>query len=194
MVKESSGYMKISVGVSNRHVHLKENDFKILFGEISLEKDFDLHQKGEFASKLFVTIKWPKGHIDRVRVIGPIRTYTQVEVSRTDCYILGINPPIRKSGDISSSSPITIIGPNGTVELEEGAIIAERHIHITKQQLAYYQLDENKPLNIVVRGEKPTILNNVKLKVSENAYFELHLDTDDANACNLKNGDIVDIL
>lgn len=194
MVKESSGYMKISVGVSNRHVHLKENDFKILFGEISLEKDFDLHQKGEFASKLFVTIKGPKGHIDRVRVIGPIRTYTQVEVSRTDCYILGINPPIRKSGDISSSSPITIIGPNGTVELEEGAIIAERHIHITKQQLAYYQLDENKPLNIVVRGEKPTILNNVKLKVSENAYFELHLDTDDANACNLKNGDIVDIL
>ena len=194
MVKESSGYMKISVGVSNRHVHLKENDFKILFGEISLEKDFDLHQKGEFASKLFVTIKGPKGHIDRVRVIGPIRTYTQVEVSRTDCYILGINPPIRKSEDISSSSPITIIGPNGTVELEEGAIIAERHIHITKQQLAYYQLDENKPLNIVVRGEKPTILNNVKLKVSENAYFELHLDTDDANACNLKNGDIVDIL
>lgn len=194
MVKESSGYMKISVGVSNRHVHLKENDFKILFGEISLEKDFDLHQKGEFASKLFVTIKGPKGHIDRVRVIGPIRTYTQVEVSRTDCYILGINPPIRKSGDISSSSPITIIGPNGTVELEEGAIIAERHIHITKEQLAYYQLDENKPLNIVVRGEKPTILNNVKLKVSENAYFELHLDIDDANACNLKNGDIVDIL
>ena len=186
--------MKISVGVSNRHVHLKESDFKILFGDINIEKAYDLHQKGEFASNLFVTIKGQKGSIDRVRVIGPFRTYTQVEVSRTDCYTLGINPPIRKSGDISSSSPITIIGPNGTLELEEGAIIAERHIHITKEQLEYYKLEEDKPLNILVQGEKPTILNNVKLKVSDNAYFELHLDTDDANACNLKNGDIVDIL
>ena len=194
MVIESSDYMKISVGVSNRHVHLTEEHFKTLFGEISLEKDFDLHQKGDFASKLFVTIKGPKGSIDKVRVVGPIRTYTQVEVSITDSYTLGINPPIRKSGDISSSSPITIIGPNSTLELKDGAIIAERHIHVTKEQLAYYKLDENKPLNILVQGEKPTILNNVKLKVSDNAYFELHLDTDDANACNLRNGDIVDIL
>ena len=187
--------MNIRVGVSNRHVHLLESDYEILFGKNSrLTKRNDLSQDDEFASNDVVTIKTEAGVLNNVRVLGPFRNYTQVEVSRTDSYTLGINPPIRKSGDISSSSQITIIGPNSTLELKEGAIIAERHIHVTKEQLAYYQLDENKPLNILVQGEKPTILNNVKLKVSDNAYFELHLDTDDANACNLRNGDIVDIL
>lgn len=186
--------MKVSVGISNRHVHLTENNFKVLFGNINLEKDYDLKQKDQFASTSFVTIKGNKGSIEHVRVIGPFRDYSQVEISKTDSYILGINPPIRKSGDIENSEAITLIGPNGTLELEEGTIIAERHIHITKEQLKYYGLDEHKTLNIIVQGEKPTILNNVKLKLSDNAFFELHLDTDDANACFLKNGDIVDIL
>lgn len=186
--------MKISVGISNRHIHLKEEDYIKLFGNNEIEKEYDLHQKGEFASKSFVNIEGPKGVIENVRIIGPFRNYSQVEISRSDSYKLGLKPPIRKSGDINNSPNITIIGPNDKLELENGVIIPERHIHITKEQIDYYKLDENKPLNIVVKGEKPTILGNVKLKVSDNAYFELHLDTDDANACNLKNGDIVDIL
>lgn len=186
--------MKISVGVSNRHIHLKEEDYIKLFGSTLIEKEYDLHQKGEFASSSFVTIEGPKGLIEKVRIIGPFRSYSQVEISTSDSYKLGINPPIRKSGDISGASSITIIGPNGKCELQNGVIIPERHIHVTKEQLEYYKLDENKLLNIVVKGEKPTILGNVYLKVSDNAYFELHLDTDDANACRLKNGDIVDIV
>ena len=186
--------MKISVGISNRHIHLKEDDYKILFGNALIEKEYDLHQKGEFASTSFVTIEGPKGTLEKVRIIGPFRTYSQVEVSTSDSHKLGINPPIRKSGDITDSPSILIIGPKGKLQLENGVIIAERHIHITEEQLKYYKLEQDKPLNIVVRGEKPTILGNVHLKVSDNAYFELHLDMDDANACRLKNGDIVDIL
>lgn len=187
--------MKISVGVSNRHVHLNERDFKTLFGEEAvLEKKYDLNQKGEFASTFYVAIQGKKGKLDNVRVVGPLRSYTQVEVSKTDSYVLGINPPIRKSGDIENSESCVIIGPKGVLELINGVIIAERHIHITKEQLEYYKLDENKTLNIIVKGDKPTMLSGVHLKVSDNAYFELHLDRDDANACNLKNGDIVDIL
>ena len=186
--------MKISVGVSNRHIHLKEEDYIKLFGNNKIEKKYDLHQKGEFASTSVVKIEGPNGIIENVRIIGPFRTYSQVEVSKSDSYKLGLNSPIRKSGDINNSPSITIIGPNGELELQNGIIIPERHIHITEEQLEYYKLDLNKPLNIVVKGEKPTILGNVKLKVSDNAYFELHLDIDDANACNLKNGDIVDIL
>lgn len=187
--------MKISVGVSNRHVHLKESDFKILFGDDAvLEKKNDLNQRGQFASTSQVTIETSKGKIERVRVLGPLRNYTQVEISKTDSYVLGLNPPIRKSGDIENSESCTIIGPKGILKIETGVIIAERHIHITKEQLNYYKLDENKTLNILVSGEKPTMLSKAHLKVSEDAYFELHLDTDDANACCLKNGDIVDIL
>ena len=186
--------MKISVGISNRHLHVTEDDYRILFGKVKLEKVRDLHQKGEFASNSFVTIEGPKGQIEHVRIIGPFRHYTQVEVSKTDSYLLGIHPPIRKSGDIENSEIVTIIGPSGKIEQKKCAIIAERHIHLNREQLEYYQLDETKPLNIVIKGEKAAILSNVHLKVSDNAFFELHLDTDDANACDLKNGDIVDIL
>ncbi len=186
--------MKISVGVSNRHIHVTEIDYQILFGNINIEKVRDLHQKGEFVSNSFVTIQGSTGMIDHVRVIGPFRNYTQVEVSRTDSYLLGIHPPIRKSGDIEDVEMVTIIGPVGKIEQKKCAIIAERHIHLTKEQLEYYKFDETKTLNIVVKGEKAAILSNVHLKVSDNAFFELHLDTDDANACDLKNGDIVDIL
>ena len=186
--------MKISVGISNRHIHLTEDDYQILFGNGNIEKVRDLHQKGEFASNSFVTIQGSKGVIEHVRVIGPFRHYTQVEVSKTDSYLLGIHPPVRKSGDMEDGEMVTIIGSVGKIEQKKCAIIAERHIHLTKEQSKYYQFDETKTLNIVIKGEKAAILNNVHLKVSDSAFFELHLDTDDSNACNLKNGDIVDIL
>jgi len=185
--------MKISVGISNRHVHLKQSDFEILFGkDCKMEKIKDLNQPKQYASNLSLTIKGPKGIIENVRVIGPIRDYTQVEISKTDSYKLGINPPIRESGNIIGSSPITLIGPKGEIDLEYGCIIADRHIHITLKQKEIYGLEDN--IDIYVNREKETILKNVHLKISEDSYFELHLDTDDANGCNLKNGDIVEII
>lgn len=187
--------MKVSVGVSNRHVHLKEADLKILFGEDAVLHELKpIHQPTQFASKETVTIQTEKSQIENVRVMGPIRSYTQVEISQTDAYKLGIQPPIRDSGDLEGSHPITIIGPAGTIQLQNGCILANRHIHITPKQMKLYGLEGLTQVHIQIGGEKGGMLSQVFLKVSDDAYFELHLDTDDANAFQIKNGDIVTIL
>ena len=187
--------MKVSIGVSNRHVHLTKEHLEVLFGEgFELEKKSDLTQPKMFSATDVVTIKTEKSEIENVRIVGPIRTYTQVEISKTDAYKLGINPPVRDSGDISGSSSITIIGPVGTLNLEEGCIIPTRHIHILPSQLKMYGLEVADKVSVRVAGEKGGILNNVSLKVSEESFFELHIDTDDANAHLIKNGDIGEII
>lgn len=187
--------MKVSIGVSNRHVHLTKEHLSILFGkDYELEKKNDLTQPGQFASNSVVTIKTDKSEINNVRVLGPIRHYTQVEISKTDAYKLGLNPPVRNSGDLKGSSPITIIGPNGSVDLEEGCIIASRHIHILPSQIKMYGLEGKDTVNVKLNGEKGGIITNVYIKPSDEAFFELHLDTDDANAHLVKNGDIGEIL
>lgn len=187
--------MKVSIGVSNRHVHLKESDLYILFGEgYKLENIRDINQPGQFAAKETVTILTEKGSIERVRVLGPIRPYTQVEISKTDAYKLGINPPVRDSGDLEGSAPISIIGPNGRVDLDKGCIIASRHIHITPKQMELYGLEGIEKVDVLLPGEKGGILHNVSLKVSEESYFELHIDTDDANAHLVSSNDMAEII
>lgn len=187
--------MKVSVGVSARHVHLTNEHLQILFGnDAHLEQFQPIHQPGQFASKQTVTIATDKGKIENVRIVGPTRNYTQVEISQTDAYRLGINPPIRDSGDIKGSAPITIIGPVGVVTLNEGCILANRHIHITPKQMELYGLKGLTEVHVQIYGEKAGMLSHVYLKVSENSYFELHLDTDEANAFQLHNGDVVTIL
>lgn len=186
--------MKVQVGVSNRHIHLTKEHYEILVGDKKLEKLRDIKQPGQYATTDVFTIKTDKDKIDNVRLLGPFRDYSQVEISKTDAYKLGINPPIRESGDIKGSSPITIIGPCGSVELKEGCILANRHIHVDDKILKYYKLEGKDKVSILVKGEKSGILSDVYLKHSDEAYFELHLDTDDANAFLLKNGDIVDII
>ena len=185
--------MKISVGVSNRHVHLNDEDYKILFGNIPLTKRNDLNQPGTFASSLTVTIKGNKNSISNVRVLGPNRSYTQVEVSKTDAYTLGINPPVRTSGDLLDAEVITIIGSNGSIT-RKAAIIADRHIHVDKNIRKEHNLEGIEKVSVKIGGEKGGIIDNVYLKDSNEAYFELHLDTDDANAFMLKQNDIVEIL
>lgn len=187
--------MEVTVGISNRHVHLKQEDLFILFGEnYKLDNTKNINQLGQFATNSFVVIKTDKNQIDNVRVLGPIREYTQVEISKTDAYFLGIDPPVRTSGDLNGSAPITIIGPNGQIDLKEGCIIADRHIHILPRQVELYGLNNVEKVNVLIPGEKGGIITNVNLKVSDQSYFEMHLDTDDANAHLLKNGDAVTIL
>ena len=187
--------MKVSIGVSNRHVHLNEEHLKLLFGnDFELEKKNDLTQPGQYASTSVVTIQTDKSKIENVRVLGPIRPYTQVEISKTDAYKLGLHPPVRDSGDLKNSSPITIVGPKGVVKLEEGCIIPTRHIHILPNQVNMYNLENKDVVSVKINGEKGGIITNVHLKVSDDSYFELHLDTDDANAHLIKNGDIGEIL
>lgn len=187
--------MKVSIGVSNRHVHLTRENLKKLFGDdYKLEKKKELTQPGQFASTALVTLKTEKDIIENVRVLGPVRNYTQVEISRTDAYKLGLNPPVRNSGDLELSESITLIGPKGEVNLDSGCIIATRHIHILPEQVKQYNLEGKETVSVRISGEKGGIIENVYLKVADESFFELHLDTDDANAHLVKNGDIAEII
>lgn len=185
--------MKINVGVSNRHVHLNNDDYKLLFGDIPLTKRNDLTQPNTFASDLTVTITGTKRSIENVRVLGPNRSYTQVEVSKTDAYTLGLNPPVRNSGDLEGASEITITGSKGSIT-RNAAIIASRHIHVDKNIRNEHNLEGVEMVSVKINGEKGGVIDNVYLKDSEEAYFELHLDTDDANAHLIKQGDEVEII
>lgn len=186
--------MEVILGVSNHHIHLTKKDFKVLFGDVPLEVLRKVRQPNQFASTFCVTLKTEKGTIENVRVMGPCREYTQVEISRTDAYILGLHPPIRTSGHLKESSPITIIGSKGTLHLKEGCILADRHIHLLPKQAELYGLSDLEEVDVLLPGPKGGILFHVQLRVSENSYFEMHLDTDDANAHMVKNGDFARIL
>ena len=185
--------MKVLLGVSNKHVHLNEEDFKVLFNDIELENIKDLVQPGQFVSNLFVDVKTDAGELKHLRVIGPLRDYTQVELARTDTFKLKINPPIRTSGDLEGASPITIVGPAGEIT-KECAIIANRHIHIDKKTREELNLVGVDKVKIVIPGEKGAILDKVYIKESEPAALELHLDTDDANAVLAKTGDMIEVI
>lgn len=186
--------MDVIIGVSNHHVHLTEADFKILFGDVPLEVLREVRQPNQFASTFCVTLKTEKGTIENVRVMGPCREYTQVEISRTDAYILGLHPPIRASGYLEGSSPITIVGTKGVLTLKEGCILADRHIHLLPKQAELYGLSGLEEVEVLLPGLRGGILFHVKLRISENAYFEMHLDTDEANAHMVKSGDFARIL
>lgn len=185
--------MRIKLGISNRHVHLNNEDYKILFGEIPLTKRNDLNQPGMYACNETVSIKGEKRSYDNVRVLGPLRNYTQVEISKTDAYYLGVNPPVRNSGDLEGASLITIIGPCGEIE-RNAAIIASRHIHVDKNIRKEHDLEGIEKVSVRIFGEKGGIIDNVYLKDSDEAYFELHLDTDDGNAFLLQQDDEVEII
>lgn len=193
MIKVISMNIDMNVGISNRHVHLTEDDFKKLFNNKELEAVKYLNQPGQFASNLKVTIKTEKSEISGVRVLGPLRDYTQVEISKTDAYKLGLNPPVRESGNLKGSEDITIIGDN-EIMVKECTIIATRHIHASKEDLVKYNLDASKKYKVKINGEKGGIINNVSIKVSDKAFFEMHLDTDDGNGHLLKCGDTATII
>lgn len=187
--------MKISIGISNRHVHLKKEDLEVLFGEgYELKPLRPINQPGQFASFEKVTLKTSKDTIENVRILGPVRNYTQIEISRTDAFKLGLNPPVRESGDLKGSAPIIIIGPKGTLELEEGCIIADRHIHITPKEREELGLNNISEVSLKIEGIKGGVLEHVNVRCTETSYYEAHLDTDDANAHFVNNGDIAEII
>lgn len=187
--------MKVNIGISNRHVHLCSDDLHVLFGDnYELEIKKELVQPGEFASNSVVTIKTDKDEIENVRVLGPIRSYTQVEISKTDAFKLGLNPPVRDSGDLEGSAGVTLIGPNGNVDLNEGCIIATRHIHITPDKVKELGLEGLKTVSVKLDGEKGGIISNVSLKISGAYAYEMHIDTDDANAHLVGPGSVGEII
>lgn len=185
--------MKVLLGVSNKHVHLNEEDFNILFKGMTMEKVKDLVQPGQFASNLFVDVKTEAGELKHLRVLGPLRSYTQVELAKTDCFKLKVNPPVRTSGDLEGASKVTLVGPTGEVT-KECAIIANRHIHINEELRKEYNLVGVEKVRIKVDGEKGAIFDNVYLKDSKEAALEFHIDTDDANATLVKTGDMLEVI
>lgn len=187
--------MNIKIGVSNHHVHLKKEDLENLFGSnYELQPQKELSQPGEFASQEKITLKTEKGTIENVRILGPIRSYTQVEISKTDAFKLGLNPPVRESGDLSGSEAITLVGPKGEVSINEGCIIASRHIHITHADRVKMNLLDVDKVSVRINGIKGGIMENVTLKESDNYVLEMHIDTDDANAHLINQGDIGEII
>jgi putative phosphotransacetylase len=187
---------KVTVGISARHVHLSREDMDKLFGpgsELTFVKA--LTQPGQFSAEEKVTLVGPKREIKNVRVLGPLRSQTQVEISRTDAFTLGIEPPVRDSGDLANSAPLKIVGPKGEVELKEGAIIAKRHIHMTPADAERLGLKDKQLVSVRVKeGERALTFDEVLVRVSEKFALDFHVDTDEANAAGLKNGQLVEII
>ncbi len=186
----------IIAGVSNRHVHLSREDLDLLFGKgYALTPTKDLGQPGQFACKEMVTIVGPKGSIENVRILGPERKDTQIEISLTDAFKLGVMPPVRDSGDIEGTPGITIIGPNGKLEKEKGVIIAKRHVHMHPSDAEKFGVKDKDIVKVIVeKGDRRLIFDDVLIRVSEKFALEFHVDTDEANAALLKTGDIVYIV
>ena len=184
-VERNSAY-NIPVGISNRHIHLARNEIDILFGkDYELTKLKDLSQKGEYACKETVTICGPKGSIEKVRVLGPIRSKTQVEISIGDCIKTGVSPSIRLSGDLKNTSGITLIGLKGSTMIKEGVIVAQRHIHMTPKEAEEYKVVDGEVVSIEAGNLRGGILKNVMIRTNDNFMLECHLDVEEANSFGL---------
>lgn len=180
----------IPVGISNRHIHLSREHVDTLFGkDYKLTPIKDLSQPGQFACKEQLTIIGPSMRaIEGVRVLGPERKASQVEISRTDSFVLKVKPPVRESGDIAGSAPVTIIGPKGVVTLKEGCIIANRHIHMSEEEGKAFGVTDGEYVDVELAGERKSLFYDVQIRVHKNFRLEMHIDTDDANAAGVGNG------
>lgn len=180
----------IPVGISNRHIHLSREHVDVLFGKgYQLTKLKDLSQPGQYACKEQLTVIGPSMRaIEGVRVLGPERKKSQVEISRTDSFVLKLKPPVRESGDISGSAPITIIGPKGIVTLDEGCIIANRHIHMSEDEGRVFGVKDGEYVDVELDGERRSLFYDVQIRVHKDFRLEMHIDTDDANAAGVGNG------
>lgn len=180
----------VPIGVSNRHIHLDRKDMNILFGqdsELTFKKE--LGQPGQYACEETVTLHGPKGELSRVRVLGPLRSESQVEISVTDGFALGVKPPIRESGKLEGTPGVTIVGPKGTIEKDTGTIAALRHIHLTPEDAQRMGVRDKQMVKVEIRGLRGGIFHNVLIRVSEQFAPEMHIDVDEANAFGVKNGD-----
>ncbi|MBO5008724.1 MAG: phosphate propanoyltransferase [Clostridia bacterium] len=186
---------EIKIGVSQRHIHLSREDLDTLFG-----KGYELTKKKtlmgrEFASEECVTLVGPSlKSIEKVRVLGPVRKNTQVEISKTDTFVLKVSPPVRPSGEVEGSEKLVIVGPKGSVYLKQGVIIANRHIHLTPEYAERHGIKDGDYVDVMVESVKPTKFYDVQVRVRDDFNVEMHIDTDDANSAGIKNGDMVKII
>ena len=174
------------IGISNRHIHLTEEHFTILFPNETLEPLKPLKQPGEFAAKQTVTLVGPKGEIRKVRILGPLRKRSQVEISKTDARNLGVQPPIRLSGNLDDAVEITLRSEAAEVTIP-AAIVAKRHIHLNDQDMERMGLKQGQVVSVeIFEGSRKTIFNDVELRPGKNFVLEMHVDTDEANAADIQ--------
>ena len=187
--------LNIPVGVSNRHLHLSQADMDVLFGkDYQMNRIKDLSQPGQFACKETVTLCGPNGAIEKVRILGPVRGKTQVEILEADCFKLGIKAPTRLSGDLQGSTGVTIIGPKGSVQTSEGLIVAQRHIHMTPQDAERFGVTDGQIVSIRFDGPRGGIFSNVAIRATDASALECHIDTEEANAMKINSSSKIQIV
>ena len=193
LTQELQRRLFIQLEASGRHVHVTKEQADRLFGH-DLNPMRPLSQPGQYLAQERVELHGPKGSIKNVAVLGPCRKEAQVELSATDAVVLGIKPPVRLSGDVAGSAPITLVGPRGTLELREGAVIAQRHIHMTPEDAALQGVKHGDTVRLRTLTDRPVVLEQVAVRVSPDFRTFAHLDYDEANACGFHKGDLGMIL
>lgn len=175
---------KILIETSARHVHVNQQDLDVLFGAgCCLSPKKDLSQPGQYASEQRVAIVGPKRSIEGVSILGPTRGATQVEISMTDARSIGVNAPVRESGDVEGSAPVTLVGPAGKVELAQGCIVAKRHVHLDPATAAEYGVENGQTIKLACGANgRRLVFDDVVARVSESFAPAMHIDTDEANA------------
>ncbi len=182
---------KIPINISVRHMHLSRPHVEALFGkDYQLHPKSDLSQPGQYACEEVVTLVGPKNKLEKVRILGPERNETQVEISRSDEFILGIDAPIRPSGDLTNTPGLRLVGPAGSVDLDHGVIQALRHIHMTPEDGVHFGVKDKDWVMVRVGGERGIIFDDVLVRIHSSYALDMHLDTDEANAADLKPGSL----
>ncbi len=195
ILAQQTGRRLVPAASSNRHVHLSRADLETLFGAgYSLTELRPLSQPGQIACEETVTLVGSKGSIAGIRVLGPERKETQVEISVTDSFKLGIKPVVKMSGELDNTPGAKLIGPKGSVELQKGVIIAARHLHLSADQARGFNLQNGDVVKLRYNGFRPVIFENVIVRSGDGHEMEVHLDTDEANAALIKNGDYMEII
>ncbi|EDO0934021.1 phosphate propanoyltransferase [Listeria monocytogenes] len=184
--KLSSVETEIPIGVSNRHIHLTENDYNQLFPNEPIQVKKWLKQPGEFAAEQTLTVVSEKGELHRVRILGPLRKFSQVELSKTDARMLGMKIPIRVSGDIDGTPGIKLVSKHSEICLPKGAIVAKRHIHLPESVANEYGVKQGDEVSVLVGSEmRSLVLNHCTIRVNNQFIPEMHIDTDEANAADI---------
>jgi putative phosphotransacetylase len=186
---------KLPIALSNRHLHLSSKDINTLYGEgYRLKPLKDLSQPGQFACEEKVDLVGPKGTIKGVRVLGPARKETQIEISLTDCFALGVKAPIADSGMLEGSPGVKLVGPAGEVDLEKGLIVAARHIHMSPDDAEEFGVVDKDIVKIRTFGERALVFENVLVRVNKDYRLEMHIDVEEGNAAALTNYELVELI
>lgn len=191
----TNGTYAVPVASSNKHIHLSREHVERLFGRgYRLKELRPLSQPGQFACQETLTFAGPKGRLEKLRVLGPERPETQVELAVTDCFRAGVPAVVRMSGELEGTPGGRLIGPEGEVELDHGVIVAQRHLHISAAQAEAYGLKSGDVVSLRKGGARPIIFEGVAVRAGKGHDLEVHIDTDEANAAMIKNGDILELI